>query len=170
MVGYIYKVIITTETPFNISTGVKNNSFIKDMSVRDMNGKPYIPGSTIKGEMRANFNKLNGEEKTKELFGDKFNKASKVIVDNFYAHEDRYETSIRYGNAIDRFRIVAKEKALFSKEVVSGTFIGEIEVLFDEKEIDKDDIYLAIKMITAIGGSKSSGLGRINIDIEEVKL
>lgn len=170
MVSYIYKVIITTETPFNISTGVKNNSFIKDMSVRDMNGKPYIPGSTIKGEMRANFNKLNGEEKTKELFGDKFNKASKVIVDNFYAHEDRYETSIRYGNAIDRFRRVAKEKALFSKEVVSGTFIGEIEVLFDEKEIDKDDIYLAIKMITAIGGSKSSGLGRINIDIEEVKL
>lgn len=169
MVTCIYNVTITTETPFNISTGVKDNSFIKDMSVRDMNGKPYIPGSTVKGEMRSNFLKLNGDKKTKELFGAGYEKSSKIIVDDFYADGDNYTTGIRYGNAIDRFRKAAKDKALYSKEVISGTFKGQIEASFNENDISKDDIYLAIKMIDAIGGSKGSDLGRVNISIEEAE-
>lgn len=169
MVNIIYKVTIKTETPFNISTGVKNNGFIKDRSVRDMNNKPYIPGSTIKGEMRANYRRLAGDKSTKELFGDGYNNSSNVYVDNFYIFNNNYESSIRYGNAIDRYRKVAKDKALYSKEVISGEFAGEIEVSFDEKKVQKDDIFLSIKMISAIGGSKSSGLGKVHVDVEEMK-
>lgn len=169
MVNIIYKVTIKTETPFNISTGVKDNGFIKDMTVRDMNDKPYIPGSTIKGEMRANFRRLAGAKKANALFGDGYNNSSNIYVDNFYVKDENYVSNIRHGNAIDRYRKVAKDKALFSKEVIDGVFYGEIEVAFDESEIDKDEIFLSIKMISAIGGSKSSGLGKIKIDIEEVQ-
>lgn len=169
MIICTYNVTIKTETPFNISSGVKKDGFVKDVSVRDMNGRPYIPGSTIKGEMRSNFLKLNGEKKTRELFGYGYDNSSNIIVDNFYADGDDYTANIRYGNAIDRFRKVAKDKALYSKEVISGTFKGQIEAIIDEEIADKDDIYLAIKMIESIGGSKSSGLGRINIEIKEVE-
>ena len=168
MNSYIYKVKIQTETPFNISTGVKGDGFIKSPSVKDVSNKPYIPGSTLKGEMRANFRKIFGEELASKLFGDK-NNPSRVIVDNFYLEDDNFQSNIRYGNAIDRYKHVAKDKALYSKEVITGTFVGEIKATINENEISKDDVYLAIKMITAIGGSKSRGLGRVKLEVVEVK-
>lgn len=166
----IYKVTIKTETPFNISSGTQDSGFIKDVSIKDANGKPYISGSTIKGKIRENYRMIQGEEKTKELFGDGGYRPSKIIVDNFYLTENEYSSNIRYGNAIDRYRKVTLDKALYSKEVISGTFHGEIEINYNGDDSMKENLYLAIKMITSIGGSKSTGLGKVNIDIEEVVL
>lgn len=163
----LYKVTITTETPFNISTGVKDNGFIKDYSVKDSYGNPYIPGSTIKGQIRHNYMMINGEERAKVIFGDGGFNPSRIIVDNFYLKDRTSLSYVRYGNAMDRFRHTTKDGALYSKEVVEGTFEGEIEVEIDN-ELEKDNIFLAIKMIKAIGGGKSTGLGKITIEIEEV--
>lgn len=161
MKNKILKLTIETETPFNISSGSKNNGYIKDLSVRDRNGQPFIPGTTIKGEIRNNYRKITSVEETENLFGTA-EKQSQVIVDDFYAIED-CKTVIRYGNAIDRFRKVTKDGALFSKEGISGKFEGEIEVNYDNEE-EIENIRLAINMITAIGGSKSSGFGKVKIE------
>lgn len=154
---------IETETPFNISSGSKKDGYVKDQSVRDRNGQPYIPGTTIKGELRNNYLKITDEKKTAELFGSR-DKASRIIVDDFYA-EDQCNISVRYGNAIDRFRKVTKDGALFSKEGIIGKFKGEIEVQYENEE-ELEDLKLAINMITSIGGSKSAGFGRV----KEVRL
>lgn len=164
----IYKLIIKTKTPFNISSGNQENGIVKSTSIKDINGNPYISGSTIKGKIREQYRMITDEERTKELFGDGGYKPSKIIVDNFYLSNNEYSTSIRYGNAIDRYRKVTIDGALYSKEVISGTFVGEIEVNYDSDNSIKDDLKLAIKMISSIGGSTSSGLGKVEIDIEEV--
>lgn len=164
----IYNITIKTKTPFNISSGNQENGIVKSTSIKDVNGKPYISGSTIKGKIREHYRMVTDEERTKELFGDRGYKPSKIIVDNFYLLNNEYSTSIRYGNAIDRYRKVTIDGALYSKEVISGIFVGEIEVNYGSDNLIKDDLKLAIKMISSIGGSTSSGLGKVEIDIEEV--
>ncbi len=164
----IYKITIITKTPFNISSGNQENGIAKSISIKDVNGKPYISGSTMKGKIREHYRMITDEERTKELFGDGGYKPSKIIVDNFYLSNNEYSISIRYGNAIDRYRKVTLDGALYSKEVVSGTFVGEIEVNYGSDESIIADLELAIKMISSIGGSTSSGLGKIEIYIEEV--
>lgn len=165
----IYKVTIKTKTPFNISTGVKSNGLIKDLSVKDLLGNPYIPGTTVKGVMKSNYRKITSEEKSIYAFGDEGYNPSRVIVDDFKLVKDNNSALIiRFGNAIDRYRKVTKEGALFSKEAVSGVFEGEIEVAIDEN-ISKEDIELSIRMIDSIGGSKSSGFGKVIIECEEEK-
>ena len=164
-----YKVTIKTETPFNINSGLQDDGFIDQITVRDINGNPYIPGSTIKGKIRDNFAMLHGEIKTKELFGyeDTYS-PSKIFVDNFYLINNNYSLATRFGNRINRYRCVAADSALFSKEVINGTFIGEIEIKYQESFTLKEEIVLAIKMITSIGGGNSRGLGKVNIELEEV--
>lgn len=162
-----YKVIIKTKSPFNISTGVKSDDFIKNKTVKDNKGNPYIPGSTIKGEIRKNYRMIYGEEKAKDIFGESGYKPSKVIVDNFYLKSNNSVNDFRFRNAINRYSKVAKDGALFSNEVVYGEFEGEIEVNCRSIEV-KDEIFLAIKMINSIGGSKSIGMGRVTVEVEEV--
>ncbi|MBE6051101.1 MAG: hypothetical protein E7214_10735 [Clostridium sp.] len=161
MKSKIIKLLIKTETPFNISSGAKSDGYVKDISIRDRNGKPFIPGTTIKGEIRNNYLIINGEEESDNLFGSK-DTTSKIIVDDFCLINNE-KIIVRYGNAIDRFRKVTKEGALFSKEGISGTFQGEIEVYY-ENEKQLEDLQLAIKMITSIGGSKSTGFGKVKIE------
>ena len=161
MENKIIKLTIETETPFNISSGAKSDGYIKDISVRDRNGKPFIPGTTIKGEIRSNYRKINGSQNTDKLFGSK-NNPSRVIVDDFYAINE-VKVLARYGNAMDRFRKVTKDGALFSKEGISGRFQGEIEINCNNEE-ELADLKLAIKMITSIGGSKSTGFGKVKIE------
>ena len=168
----VYDVIIETETPLNISSGSKNNGYVKDLTVKDSMGNAYIPGSSIKGQMRAIFRMLYEKDNdgiTDEIFGSAKN-PSKVIVDNFLA-EQKPETSVRFGNAIDRYRKVTKEGALYSKEVASGVFKGQIEINYDKEiekyNLDESDFKLVIKMITSIGGSKSTGFGKVKVKFED---
>lgn len=165
----VYDIIIETETPLNISSGSKNNGYVKDLTVKDCKGNPYIPGSSIKGQMRSIFRMLYENECkdgiTDKIFGNA-NNPSKVIVDNFIA-EQKPEITVRFGNAIDRYRKVTKEGALYSKEVASGVFKGQIEINYDDEiekyNLNESDFKLVIKMITSIGGSKSTGFGKIKI-------
>lgn len=160
----IYKVIVETKTPFNISTGNKNNGFVKNLTVRDSEGKPYIPGSTLKGLIKDNYRFL--EDNVEDIFGKEGDSPSKIIVEDLkLKHNTESVSNIRFGNAIDRYRGVAKENALYSKEVVSGIFEGKIYLTDADEEIRKS-IETAVKMITAIGGGKSTGFGQVEVHIE----
>ena len=169
MSGKIYEISIETITPFNISTGSKNDGFVKNISIKDISGKPYIPGSTIKGLLRSNYSYIvDNEDKVNEVFGNLNDKYSNVVVDNMILHNNEYKSNIRYGNAIDRYRKVTKENALYSKEVISGTFRGKIKVISDNNE-DDEDFKLAIMMITKIGSGKHNGFGRVKVNLLSIK-
>jgi len=172
-----YKVDIKLITPFNISTGENVGNYV-DKSTVKYKGKPYIPASTIKGKIRSNFymisdldhNEYNCSCPMCNIFGKPGYSPSKIYVDDFVTDEEPF-TVIRFGNAIDRYRKIAKDKALFTEELSANSlFKGEIKVNFDQETIKyKEKLEMAIKMIDSIGNGKSRGHGHAEIYIEEVK-
>lgn len=172
-----YKVCIKLITPFNISTGESLGNYI-DKSTVKYKGKPYIPASTIKGKIRSNFYMINELDHNEDncscpmcsIFGKPGFSPSNIYVDDFITTDKEPFTVIRFGNAIDRYRKIAKDKALFAEELSANSlFKGEIKVTFDHETIKyKDKLEMAIKMIDSIGNGKSRGHGHVEIHIEEV--
>ncbi|OFI07059.1 RAMP superfamily protein [Clostridium acetireducens DSM 10703] len=174
-----YMIKLNFKSPFNINTGEGENDFINKYTVK-LRGKPYIPGSTIKGKIKSNFYKIS-DFKHKDnnescncpmckLFGKSGNSPSKICVDNFETKEES-KISIKTSNSIDRFRKVSKDGALFTEEqCYNKEFLGEVSIVFDEEtKIYKEELEMAIKMIDFIGGSKSRGSGNVEVSFEEVK-
>lgn len=160
----VYEITVETETPFNISTGNKNSGFVKNLTVRDSEGKPYIPGSTMKGLIKDKYRIL--ENNVEDIFGKEGDSISKIIVDDLkIENEVESTTNIRFGNAIDRYRGTARENSLYSKEVVSGIFKGKIYICDCDEILDRN-IRVAVQMITAIGGGKNTGFGQVKVSIE----
>jgi len=171
----VYEIVIEIKTPFIISSGNIEGEMIDKATVK-MNNKPFIPGSTLKGKVRDNLlmilkSKLNedkAEELVSRLFGSKGYCPSKIYFTDLLPEEEK-GTNVRYGVAIDRFRKVSKDKALYSFETADiGIYKGKVEAYIDE-EIDLEELIMAFKMIDFIGGSKSRGCGRCKVDIREVK-
>lgn len=164
MNSIIYKVTIKCLSPINIGTGAINKGYIKEMTIKDSNLNPYIPGSTIKGLLRDNFRKIENDETViNYLFGNK-NQGSRIIVEDMKLKSD-YKSVVRFGNAIDRSRKVVMDNALYSKETVSGEFQGYIQLL-DNSSNYVENLNLAIKMISSIGSGKSSGFGKVSVSAE----
>ncbi|NLY76728.1 MAG: hypothetical protein GX080_01405 [Tissierellia bacterium] len=172
----LYRINIRVLTPFNIATGENIGDFVSKSTIK-YKGKPYIPASTIKGKIRDNFfmiNHLNHREEDCscpmcKIFGSAGYSPSRIYVDDFVTEEDSL-TLIRYGNAIDRYRKIAKDKALFNEEVSANRlFKGTIKIYFDEETINyKEKLEMAIRMIESIGNSSSRGQGHVEIDLQEV--
>ncbi|MBM7582854.1 CRISPR/Cas system CSM-associated protein Csm3 (group 7 of RAMP superfamily) [Caldicoprobacter guelmensis] len=181
-----YNVSIEVQTPFNIASG-EADGYIHKRTVR-FRGKPYIPGSTIKGKVRSNFYKLTLPNHVDgicdcsacNIFGGQGYKPSRVYVDDFVlndmpndkgkSQEKKEFVFIRVGNAIDRYKRTAKHEALFITEAVRpAVFTGTITVYFDEDTLKyKQDLELAIKMIDSVGNGRSRGYGRVKVYLEEV--
>lgn len=171
-----YDVKIDILSPFNISSGQEQDYFI-DKETVIYNDKPYIPGSTIKGKIRSNFCRIldikhidgKCECPMCSIFGGQGYAPSRIYVDNFIPVKDN-GMSIRFGNAIDRYKKTTKDNALFAQQVVNNTqFIGQISVYFDNNTIKyKDSIELSIRMIDSVGGGRSRGYGRAKVYLEEV--
>jgi len=171
-----YKVSIKIITPFNIATGESTDGFLNKSTVR-YKGKPYIPGSTIKGKIRNNFHMINDLEHNEEncncpmckIFGKPGYSPSKIYIDDFKTEEDSL-TIVRFGNAIDRYRRTARDGALFTEELSANSlFKGFIKIYFDDSTIAyKEKLEMAIKMIDSIGNGRSRGHGHVEIDLKEV--
>ncbi|SDL41816.1 CRISPR/Cas system CSM-associated protein Csm3, group 7 of RAMP superfamily [Clostridium cochlearium] len=171
-----YKLNLECLSSFNVSSGEGEDGFIKKHTVKYRN-KAYIPGSTLKGLIKDNFSKLVESKHKKgdcncpicSIFGGLEYRPSKIFVDNLYT-EERKNIGVKFGNAIDRYKKVAKDMALFSEEVVfNKNFIGYITLYLDEDTKKyKEYVEMAIKMIDCVGGSKSRGHGFVKIDLEEV--
>lgn len=185
---FLARFIIEAVTPLAVGSG--NNNMMTDSSiVLDVNGLPYIPGTTIAGILRHAI----GEEKAKAFFGkndsDKqedrrgadimftecrmIGKDGRVIdgmsevdfTDDFYAHF--CELPIRQHVCINH-KGVASNGGKFDEQVVfKGTrFCFELELLSQNKE-RKNDFEAVIDALKddslRIGSSAKSGLGEIRI-------
>lgn len=179
-----YRVRIEVKTPFNIASG-EADGYIHKRTVR-FRGKPYIPGSTIKGKVRNNFYKLVLPHHVEGLcncplcaiFGGRGYNPSRIYIDDLVMEEndkgqhqaEKDHAFIRVSSAMDRYKRTAKREALFITEAVKpAVFIGTITVYFDDDTLKyKQDLELAIKMIDSVGGGGSRGYGKVKVYLEEV--
>ena len=65
---YLARVVLQTRTPLSIATGISDGSHDTQL-VRDANGLPAIPGTSLAGVLRHLYQDTHGEDKTRELFG-----------------------------------------------------------------------------------------------------
>ncbi|GFR35916.1 RAMP superfamily CRISPR-associated protein [Thermobrachium celere] len=174
-----YNLEVEILTPLHISNGVEEGGYIDSYIVKEVKGKekiPYIPASSIKGKVRDNFytilNTYYGKDKaeniTNSIFGSEGYNPSKIYFEDLRC-EDNVKTSIRFGNAIDRYTKHTKDRALKCIEVLeNGKFLGTVTVFLQDDLVEyKDYLEMAFKMIESLGGNKSRGLGRVKISLEK---
>ncbi len=193
------KIQIQLDTPMHVGGG-KGNNGICSYLLRNENSVPYWPGSAFKGKVRhfarmlwegsgeqcVFEHALSMDEDTSQcgclvcdMMGSAGNRQGSLIFsDMVFADECDIHSDTRTGNAIDRYRRVAKDKSLFQTEFAESdknVLIGEITGTLPGTCIDKEKALLdaAIRSIPYIGGNTSRGLGwikenGITVDIEEI--
>lgn len=175
--------IIEAETAMAISSGTKG-IYTDANIIRDANGMPYIPGTSIAGIIRSMIGSEEGDEfwGTKEDGGHgseiiftegKIINAKGEVVDglNLEASNDELlkhysELPVRQHVSIDD-KGVAKKQDKFDQEVVyAGTrFCFEMEIVSDGEDCKKcKEIVDAVNQkLFHIGGSSRKGLGLVAV-------
>ena len=154
------------------------------------NGKPMVPGSSLKGKIRtllakkyneAVVNPDNDAECIRRVFGsakkDKDNKvhASKIIVsDMFLLNEDEIRnrgiesfTEVKFENSINRATAVANPRQI--ERAIKGLQFG-IDMIYEVENGKEDEVIDDIKLLAEgmkmleydyLGGSGSRGYGKV---------
>lgn len=166
--------------------GAVDSPAIKDVR----NGKPMVPGSSLKGKIRtllakkyneAVVNPDNDAECIRRVFGsakkDKDNKvhASKIIVsDMFLLNEDEIRnrgiesfTEVKFENSINRATAVANPRQI--ERAIKGLQFG-IDMIYEVENGKEDEVIDDIKLLAEgmkmleydyLGGSGSRGYGKV---------
>ena len=166
--------------------GAVDSPVIKDVR----NGKPMVPGSSLKGKIRtllakkyneAVVNPDNDAECIRRVFGsakkDKDNKvhASKIIVsDMFLLNEDEIRnrgiesfTEVKFENSINRTTAVANPRQI--ERAIKGLQFG-IDMIYEVENGKEDEVIDDIKLLAEgmkmleydyLGGSGSRGYGKV---------
>ena len=166
--------------------GAVDSPVIKDVR----NGKPMVPGSSLKGKIRtllakkyneAVVNPDNDAECIRRGFGsakkDKDNKvhASKIIVsDMFLLNEDEIRnrgiesfTEVKFENSINRATAVANPRQI--ERAIKGLQFG-IDMIYEVENGKEDEVIDDIKLLAEgmkmleydyLGGSGSRGYGKV---------
>ena len=166
--------------------GAVDSPVIKDVR----NGKPMVPGSSLKGKIRtllakkyneAVVNPDNDAECIRRVFGsakkDKDNKihASKIIVsDMFLMNEDEIRnrgiesfTEVKFENSINRATAVANPRQI--ERAIKGLQFG-IDMIYEVENGKEDEVIDDIKLLAEgmkileydyLGGSGSRGYGKV---------
>lgn len=165
--------------------GGKGISSLDSYVLKDINDKPYIPATTLKGKLRyistliydgLTNSRCEGyyEKHDKcnciicNMFGSKENSIGRLKFQNLLLNDNgdnkgRY--SVRNGIEVNRKLKVTKDKSLFKYETVAldrdEKFIGEIDGYLSEDIYKKQIIvlFLAFNMMDTIGAMQSRGLG-----------
>ena len=177
-------IVLEAETPLVISSGGKT-ALTDSAILKDINGYPYIPGTTIAGILRH----CLGEEKAKDYFGLKdkrMTKGSKIIfsegkivgldgkvLDGIVNGDQEFERRFLRLPKRNHVRLtskgVAKDTGKFDEEVIyKGTrFAFDIEMVasgsYDQESIFNDVLNELGKDIFRIGGGSRSGFGKIKV-------
>ncbi|WP_018084482.1 RAMP superfamily CRISPR-associated protein [Desulfurispora thermophila] len=152
----------------------------------DGRGRPYIPGSSLKGKLRAYarqlVNCLEGFVRCSdtadcscdvcELFGTGGNRPGRLYFPDLYlSGEERGFTLHTAGRvALERYRRVARDQALAFIQVAElgagSVWQGEITGSLDERAFKRQLVLLslALRQIYALGGGVSGGWGRLKLD------
>ncbi len=166
--------------------GAVDSPVIKDVR----NGKPMVPGSSLKGKIRTLLAKKynegvvnpdNDAECIRRVFGsakkDKDNKvhASKIIVsDMFLMNEDEIRnrgiesfTEVKFENSINRATAVANPRQI--ERAIKGLQFG-IDMIYEVENGKEDEVIDDIKLLAEgmkmleydyLGGSGSRGYGKV---------
>jgi len=168
-------------TPVHVGTGTGGRGFLDKYLYRE-GDCPVIPGSTIKGRLRAAVTALarahvyGPQEVCREpgactclvclIFGQKGNRRGHLYFEDARPADkniDRF-AGVRHGIAVDRYRRVARDNALYTVETVGGknvVFEGQIWGWVPEEK--RHTVVAALKdafaFNYALGFGKSRGLG-----------
>lgn len=177
-------IVLEAETPLVISSGGKT-ALTDSAILKDINGYPYIPGSTIAGILRH----CLGEDKAKDYFGLKdkrTTKGSKIIFsegkivgldgkvqDGIVNGDQEFERRFLRLPKRNHVRLtskgVAKDAGKFDEEVIyKGTrFAFDIEMVAsgnEEQEPIFNEVLNELGNDTfRIGGGSRSGFGKIRV-------
>lgn len=187
---FLARIIIEAETPLSVKSGEK--SVVTDaVVITDVNGLPYIPGSSIAGVLRHAWKDLKGEDEENNLFG--FQKGEEGFGSRIIFSEARILNS--QGEVMDgmlnpekiskddllkhyaslpirqHVRIghhgVAEEHGKFDEQVVfAGTrFCFEMEMLgnANEENIFKELLNILNHSSFRLGSGTRSGFGKIKV-------
>lgn len=151
-------------------------------------GKPYIPGSSLKGKIRSlleqskGVKKVEGDFEINKLFGaaagNENATPSKVIFRDFYLTEDSIEklknsdylpmpyTENKYENVIDRVTGKAQHPRQTERVPAEAEFKGEIIINIWDSDKEQDFIKMLEDGISLLendylGGSGSRGYGQV---------
>ncbi|MGB9791019.1 MAG: RAMP superfamily CRISPR-associated protein [Thermacetogeniaceae bacterium] len=186
-------------TPVHVGTGTGEAGFLDSYIYKEDRGEkkgrvPIIPGSTIKGRLRAAVRALASAG----LYGDagicKDTDGCNCLVCLIFGRRDRQGAlyfddawpllplledaqrwvSTRSGIAIDRYRRVARDKALYTIETAgceNQIYRGRITGFIPEEFLDQVISALkdAFAFDYALGYGKSRGLGWFKAEVLEVK-
>lgn len=185
---------IITDSPLLIKSGeqdpLEESNSPRFLRSQDVNGREVcvIPGSTIKGFLRGNLERLSnyieeGKDLIRNRFGfshfnkpknaDRSNSASNIYCNQFIAENPNFE--LRPQIAIDPKTQSARYGALLNLECVSaGTvFKGSIQLRnWDIKLLGMIGmvLQLANKGLISIGSNKSRGFGKLKFVINKIQL
>ena len=187
-------------TPLHIGSGRPEVEIGEvDMPIlRDPNGQPYIPGSSLKGRTRAEAERIAREEgmdvcsppdvnrmcgTTKHrvedfciccrIFGTagKISVASKVKFRDAYPTENIEELLERTGTAIDREKGSVARGALYTIEAVPAGAAFGFEIVAENLSDEELKLLLAALQSvedSALGGSSTRGFGKVNMNFEKI--
>lgn len=187
---FLARIIIEAETPLSVKSGEK--SVVSDaVVITDVNGLPYIPGSSIAGVLRHAWKDLKGEDEEKNLFGFQkgedgvgsriifseariLNSEGKVMDGMLYPEKISKDDLLKHYVSLpirQHVRIghhgVAEEHGKFDEQVVfAGTrFCFEIEMLGNDKEVNTFSELLEILNYSSfrLGSGTRCGFGKIKV-------
>lgn len=184
---FLARVIIEAVTPLAIGNGDKN-TMTDSLVATDVNGLPYIPGTSIAGVIRS----MIGEESAKQFFG--FQKSNNdahgsniifteakilnskgLVVDGLGISASQDELLRHYNASLpirQHVRIngkgTAEDKGKFDQQIVfaGSRFCFEIEMVASSLD-DSANFELAIQQVQKssyrIGGGSRHGYGKIKV-------
>lgn len=179
---YLAKIVLEADCPFNISTG-RDNLETQSPAIRDINGLPYLPSSSIAGVLRHAI----GEEAASTFFGSLETDAGSRIIftdgvmigkngtaldgikdidfnDSFYRHFNKLP--IRHHVRINE-KGAGADKGKYDHEIVyKGTrFVFEIIMYSDGTDQQQfEEVLEKLRDSNfALGGKTRRGLGRMKV-------
>ncbi len=197
----IFSGTIEAVTPLHIGSGKPEVEIggVEMPVLTDPNGQPYIPGSSLKGRVRAEAERIARKEglpvctppEVKNMCGSlkgrvedfcicckifgtagNISLASKVKFRDAYPTEKLETLLERTGIAIDREKGTVSKGALYTIQAVPAGTKFSLEVVAENLADDELKLLLAaFKSVedSALGGSSTRGFGKVKFNIESVK-
>lgn len=185
------------DTPFNVDSGAMGGSVAHKPLVRDFQGWPMIPASSLKGRLRHECERLakalaeewpydcQPPEPDKmcqgqwpdefcpicRLFGSPWHISPLLFSDLKLLGQGARppRSGLRYGVALSRHRRVAEEKFLYSTEIFAPVpLAGTIEGNVSEEGLAL--VLAGLDSLFALGGGKSGGLGWCRLETRAYRI
>lgn len=174
------------DSPLHVGSGSKGGGFLDYYLVRDSDGRPMIPGSTVKGRVRAHtlmaYRTLGGTEHREgepcacpvcRLLGSPGASPGTLVFGDLYVEAEQDEgVLLKAAVAIDRYtrrtregHLMFAEQAWAPAEAGAAAFSGLVEgfVAGRSDEMEPKDLLgllgTGIRLVRTLGWSKSRGLG-----------